>query len=81
MAASLKGIDPTLKMYLKVHKLPDVYEVSRLQLELQELVLLLNSLYTDYSNRLIVVVVSCTSSPDHSHLLQHSGYTCTLQEG
>ena len=26
MAASLKGIDPKLKFYLKVHRLPDVYE-------------------------------------------------------
>ena len=30
MAASLKGIDPTLKQYLKVHRLPDVYEVRTL---------------------------------------------------
>ena len=28
MAASLKGIDPDLKMYLKVNRLPDVYEVG-----------------------------------------------------
>ncbi len=27
MAASLKGIDPWLKQYLKVNRLPDIYEV------------------------------------------------------
>ena len=28
MAASLKGIDPDLKHYLKINKLPEVYEVG-----------------------------------------------------
>ena len=28
MAASLKGIDPWLKKYLKINRLPDIYEVK-----------------------------------------------------
>lgn len=28
MAASLKGLSPELRKYLRVNKLPDIYEVS-----------------------------------------------------
>ena len=28
MAASMKGLDPVLKRYLRTNKLPDVYEVA-----------------------------------------------------
>jgi len=31
MAASMKGLDPTLKKYLRSNKLPDVYEVSTIK--------------------------------------------------
>ena len=31
MAASLKGIDTALKNYLKVNRLPDIYEVHTIE--------------------------------------------------